>query len=70
MSFVGSKIIGEFEPSNTLFCLNIDKNFDNLPHIVMFIVFLRDLFNKTLYHYFNKSSKLSTKKWAKQADIV
>ena len=49
MSFDGSKIIGEFEPSSTLFCLNIAKNLDNLPHIVWFIVFLRDLFNKKLY---------------------
>ena len=50
MSFVGSKIIGEFEPSSTLICLNIAKNFDNLLHIVRFIVFFRDLFNKKLYH--------------------
>ena len=50
MSFGGLKIIGEFEPSKTLFYLNIAKNFDNLPHIVRFIVFLRDLFDKTLYH--------------------
>ena len=49
MSFDGSKIIGEFEPSSTLFCLNIAKKLDNLPHIVLFIVFLRDLFRKKLY---------------------
>ena len=48
MSFVGSEIIGEFEPSSTLFCLNIAKILDNLLHIVMFIDFLRDLFNKKL----------------------
>ena len=50
MSFVGLEIIGEFEPSSTLFCLNIAKNLDNLLHIVRFVVFLRDLFNKKLYH--------------------
>ena len=49
MSFVGSEIIGEFEPGSTLICLNIAKNLDNLLHIVRFIVFLRDLFNKKLY---------------------
>ena len=49
MSFVGSEIIGEFEPDRTLICLNIAKNLDNLLHIVRFIVFLRDLFNKKLY---------------------
>ena len=46
----GSKIIGEFEPSHTLFCLNVAKNMDNLLHMVRFSVFLRDLFNKKLYH--------------------
>ena len=49
MYFVGSEIIGEFEPSRALFCLNIAKILDNLLHIVMFIDFLRDLFNKKLY---------------------
>ena len=50
MYFVGSGIIGEFGPSSTLFRLNIAKILDNLLHIVMFIDFLRDLFNKKLYH--------------------
>ena len=49
MYFVGSKITGEFEPNSTLICLNIAKNLDNLLYIVMFIDFLRDLFNKKLY---------------------
>ena len=49
MYFVGSGIIGEFEPISKLFCLNIAKILDNLLHIVMFIDFLRDLFNKKLY---------------------
>ena len=52
MSFVGSEIIGVFEPGSTLICLNIAKNLDNLLHIVRFIVFLRDLFNKKLYRLF------------------
>ena len=51
MSFVGSEIIGEFELSSTLICLNIAKNLDNLLHIVRFIVFLRDLLNKKLYRH-------------------
>ena len=46
MYFVGSEIIGEFEPNSTLICLNIAKILDNLLYIVMFIDFLRDLFNK------------------------
>ena len=49
MYFVGSEIIGEFEPRSTVFCLNIAKILDNLLHLVMFIDFLRDLFNKKLY---------------------
>ena len=49
MYFVGLEIIGEFEPSSSLFCLNIAKILDNLLHIVMFLDFFRDLFNKKLY---------------------
>ena len=49
MYFVGSEIIGKFEPSSAFFCLNIAKILDNLLHIVMFVDFLRDLFNKKLY---------------------
>ena len=49
MFFDGSKIIGKFEPSHTLFCLNIVKNLGDLLHIVKINVFLRDLFNKKLY---------------------
>ena len=50
MSFDGSKIIGEFEPSYTLFCLNIAKNLGDSLYIVRINVFLRDLFNKKLYY--------------------
>ena len=50
MSFDGSKIIGKFEPSHTLFCLNIAKNLADSLYIVKINVFLRDLFNKKLYY--------------------
>ena len=50
MSFDGSKIIGEFELSYTLFYLNIAKNLADSLYIERFNVFLRDLFNKKLYH--------------------
>lgn len=45
----GSEIIGEFELSHTLFCLNTEENLVNLLYIVKILVFLRDLFNKKLY---------------------
>jgi hypothetical protein len=45
----GSEIIGEFELSYTLFCLNTEENLGNSLYIVKILVFLRDLFNKKLY---------------------
>ena len=45
----GSEIIGEFELSHTLFCLNTEENLVNSLYIVKILVFLRDLFNKKLY---------------------
>ena len=45
----GSEIIGEFELSHTLFCLNTEENLSNSLYIVKILVFLRDLFNKKLY---------------------
>jgi len=50
VSFDGSKIIGKFEPSHTLFCLNIAKNLADSLYIVRINVFLRDLFDKKLYY--------------------
>lgn len=50
MSLDGSKIIGKFEPSYTLFCLNTAENLGNYLYIVKIFVFLRDLFNKKLYN--------------------
>ena len=50
MSLDGSKIIGEFELSHTLFCLNTEENLGNSLYIVKIRVFLRDLFNKKLYN--------------------
>ena len=49
MSFDGSKIIGEFQPSHALICLNIVKILGDSLYIVRINVFLRDLFNKKLY---------------------
>ena len=45
----GSEIIGEFELSYTLFCLNTEENLGNSLYIVKILVFLRDLFIKKLY---------------------
>ena len=45
----GSEIIGEFELSHTLFCLNTEENLVNSLYIVKILVFLSDLFNIKLY---------------------
>ena len=65
MSFDGSKIIGEFEPSHTLFCLNIAKNLGDSLYIVRINVFLRDLFNKKLYYHLIRAVNLAPKKLGK-----
>ena len=45
----GSEIIGEFQLSHTLICLNTEENIGNSLYIVKILVFLRDLFNEKLY---------------------